>query len=53
MEGRVNRGKYGRGGKYGQMAYNPYVQEHTSVTKKCFISALNSVHLAFLQLYIT
>ena len=30
----------GRGGKYGQMVYNPHVQEHRALTKKCFISAL-------------
>ena len=36
---RVNPGKYGQGGKYGQMAYNSNVQEHSSVTKNCFISA--------------
>ena len=36
-----------------QMAYNPQLQEHRSVTKKCFISALNSAHLALLHLYTT
>ena len=40
---RVNPGEYGQGGKYGQMAYNSHVQEHRSVTKECFISALNSI----------
>ena len=41
---RVNPGKYGQGGKYGQMAHNSHVQEHRSVTTKCFISAFISVH---------
>ena len=35
MCSRVNPGKYGQAGKYGQMTYNSHVQEHRSVTKKC------------------
>ena len=50
---RVNPGKYGQGGKYGHMTYNLHVQEHRSVTKECFISALNSIYSARLHPYIT
>ena len=50
---RVNPGKYGQRGKYGQMAYTSHVQEHRSVTKKCFISALNIVYSALLHPYTT
>ena len=50
---RVNPGKYGQGGKYGQMAYNSHVQEHRSVTKEYFISALNSIYSAPLHPYTT
>ena len=50
---RVNPGKYGQGGKYGQMAYDSHVQEHRPVTKECFISALNSVQSALLHAYTT
>ena len=51
--GRVNLGKYRQGGKYGQMTYNSHVQEHRSVTQKCFISAYNSVHSSLLHPYTT
>ena len=37
------------GGKYGHMTYNSHVQEHRSVTKECFISALNSIYSALLH----
>ena len=50
---RVNPGKYGQGGKYGHMTYNSHVQEHRSVTKECFISALNSIYSALLHPYTT
>ena len=50
---RVNPGKYGQGGKYGQMTYNSHVQEHRSVTKKCFISTFYSVDSALLHPYTT
>ena len=53
MIGRVNPGKYGQGGKYGHMTYNSHVQEHRSVTKECFISALNSIYSALLHPYTT
>ena len=50
---RVNPGKYGQGGKYGQMAYNSHVQGHSSVTKECFIPALSSIYSALLHPYTT
>ena len=50
---RVNPGKYGQGGKYGHMTYNSHVQEHRSVTKECFIPALNSIYSALLHPYTT
>ena len=53
LDVRVNPGKYGQGGKYGHMTYNSHVQEHRSVTKECFISALNSIFSAPLHPYTT
>ena len=50
---RVNPGKYGQGGKYGHMIYDSHVQEHRSVKKECFISALNSIYSALLHPYTT
>ena len=47
FDGRVNPGKYGQRGKYGQMA----VQEYRSVTKKCSISALKvSIRLFYTRI---
>ena len=49
--GLFSPGKYGQGCKYGQIAYNSHVQEHRSLTKKCFISVFKSVHSALLHPY--
>ena len=50
---RVNPGKCGQAGKYGQMTYTSHVQLHRSVTKKCFIKASNNVYSALLHPYTT